>query len=112
LFKTGSFPNPDLWNGDFNSLSPSLIDWLAARGVKLVGIDTPSVDPADDQELASHQAIFRNDLAILEGIWLEGVAAGQYTLVAPPLKLEGADASPVRALLLPKGSFNEGTWNG
>lgn len=99
LFRTDSFPNPESWNGDFNALSPELVEYLAHHGVKLVGIDTPSVDPADDKLLESHQAIARMDLAILEGIVLEGVEEGLYTLIAPPLKLEGADASPVRALL-------------
>lgn len=101
LFKTGSFPNPDSWNGDFNSLSPELIEWLAQKGVRLVGIDTPSIDPSDDTELPSHQAVYRNDLAVLEGIDLSQTQPGRYLLIAPPLRLEGADASPVRALLLP-----------
>jgi len=100
LFRTGSFPNPHEWNDDFNSLSPELIEFLAAQGVKLVGIDTPSVDPADDQSLHSHQAIYRYDLAILEGLVLEEIPDGLYTLLAQPLRIEGGDASPVRALLL------------
>jgi len=106
LFATGSFPDPDHWNGDFNSLSPELIDYLASRAVKLVGIDTPSVDPADSKALESHQAIYRNDLAILEGLVLDSVPEGLYTLIALPLRLEGVDASPVRAVLaeLPTGA--------
>jgi arylformamidase len=100
LFSTGSFPDPDKWNGDFNSLSPELIDQLAGLGVTLVGIDTPSVDPADSKGLESHQAIFRHDLCVLEGIILHHVPAGRYTLVALPLALKDADASPVRAILL------------
>ena len=100
LLRTGSFPNPDRWNGDFAALSPELVDWLADRGVRLVGIDTPSIDPADDRALETHQAVYRRDLAVLEGLVLEGVADGRYTLLAQPLKIEGADASPVRALLI------------
>ncbi|MEZ4271763.1 MAG: cyclase family protein [Myxococcota bacterium] len=100
LFKTGSFPDPNHWNADFNSLSAELIDHLVTQGVCLVGIDTPSVDPADDKELESHQAIARHDMAILEGIVLEHVPPATYTLIALPLKLENADASPVRAVLL------------
>jgi len=103
LFKTGSFPDPDRWNGDFNSLSPELIDWLASRDVLLVGIDTPSVDPADSQGLESHHRIFEHDLAILEGIVLDAADEGLYELIALPLRIEGADASPVRAILLPHG---------
>ncbi len=100
LFKTGSFPDADQWNGDFNSLSPELVDGLADQGVVLVGIDTPSVDPAESKALESHQRIYRRDLSILEGIVLGHVPDGIYTLIALPLRIEGADASPVRAVLL------------
>jgi arylformamidase len=100
LISTGSFPDPDSWNNDFNSLSPELIDDLATKGVKLLGIDTPSVDPADSKGLESHQAIFRHDLCVLEGLILNRVPAGRYTLVALPLRLKDADASPVRAILM------------
>lgn len=99
LFRTGSFPNPDQWNDDFNSLSPELIHWLADQGVSLVGIDTPSVDPATSKGLESHQALFARNVAVLEGIILNQVPDGLYTLVALPLRLKDADASPVRAIL-------------
>jgi arylformamidase len=102
LFKTSSFPDPNHWNNDFNSLSPELIEFLADRGVVLVGIDTPSVDPVDSKALESHQALHRRNLAVLEGINLEQVKEGVYTLVALPLRLKDADASPVRAILLNK----------
>lgn len=101
LFATGSFPDPESWNDDFASLSPELVDALADQGVRLVGIDTPSVDPASSKALESHAAVARRDLAILEGLALEGVTPGLYTLIALPLKLAGADASPVRAVLAP-----------
>jgi arylformamidase len=100
LFATGTFPDPEDWNVDFASLSAELVDWLAARGVALVGIDTPSVDLFEDKVLEAHQAILRHDLAILEGIVLKHVVPGLYTLVALPLRIPGADASPVRAALV------------
>jgi arylformamidase len=102
LFRTESFPRPDDWNSDFNALSPELVDYLASQQVVLVGIDTPSIDPAEDQMLESHQAVARHDMAILEGIVLRDVPDGVYTLVALPLRLQGADASPVRAVLIKK----------
>lgn len=101
LFRTGSFPNPDEFNEDFVAFSPELLNWLADRGVTLVGIDTPSADLFSDKELLSHQVLLKRDLAILEGVTLSAVEPGKYTLIALPLKLEGADASPVRAALLP-----------
>jgi arylformamidase len=99
LIRTGSHPDPTRFNEDFAALEASLIDALAERGVVLVGIDTPSVDLFQSKDLPSHQALLRNDLAVLEGLALEGVSDGVYELIAPPLKLTGFDASPVRALL-------------
>ena len=60
LFHTDSYPNPEKWNGDFNALSSELIDFLAAKGVILAGIDTPSVDLAEDKQLETHQALHRH----------------------------------------------------
>ncbi len=104
LIRTGSFPDPEAWNEDFASLSAELVEDLAARGVRLVGIDTPSIDLQDDKLLESHHAVAAHDLAVLEGLVLSGVRPGRYTLIAFPLKLEGADAAPVRAVLLDSGS--------
>ena len=104
LFRTNSFRDPDCWSDEFNSLSAALIAELSAAGVILVGIDTPSVDPAGDRDLLSHNEIYKCDLRVLEGIILDDVAPGMYTLIALPLKIAGADAAPVRAVLIePKG---------
>ena len=100
LFHTGTFPDPENWNNDFAALSPELVDHLADQGVRLVGLDTPSVDLFDDKALESHTAIFRRDLCILEGVILDAVMPGLYTLIALPLRILGADASPVRAVLI------------
>jgi arylformamidase len=100
LIKTGSFPDPQVFNQDFNSLSPQLVEHLHAAGGVLVGIDTPSVDPFNDKVLETHQALARTDMANLEGLVLTDVAPGLYTLIAFPLPLAGADASPVRAVLV------------
>ena len=99
LFKSGTFPDPNDFTTDFASLSPELVELVAARGGVLVGIDTPSVDPFDDKELLAHHALARHGMANLEGLVLAHVPAGLYTLIALPLPLEGADASPVRAVL-------------
>jgi len=99
LFRTGTFPDPRQWNDDFASLSPELIDALHDRGVVLVGIDTPSVDPFDSKALEAHATLAAYDMANLEGIVLDGVAEGEYELIAAPLRIRGGDASPVRAVL-------------
>ena len=99
LLCTETFPDPRAWNDDFASLSPELIDWLHNRSVILVGIDTPSVDPFESKELEAHQALARHDMANLEGLVLGHVEEGEYELIALPLRLAGADGSPVRAVL-------------
>ena len=102
LFKTGSFSDPDLWKNEFVSLSPQLIHYLKSKNVILVGIDTPSVDPWDSKELESHESLFQTNMRVLEGLILNKVPAGLYDLIALPLRIEDADASPVRAILLPR----------
>jgi arylformamidase len=99
LFRTGTFPDPRRWNNDFASLSPELVDDLYHHSVRLIGIDTPSVDPFDSKALEAHHAFARNDMAMLEGLVLDGVEEGEYELIALPLRIKGADASPVRAIL-------------
>lgn len=100
LFKTNTFSDPNLWRDDFASLSPELLRLCAEKKVCLVGIDTPSVDPSDSKTLDAHQVLFQANMAVLEGLLLKDVAAGFYTLIALPLPFVGADASPVRAVLL------------
>lgn len=100
LIGTGTFPDPNQFSTDFASLSPELVDWLASQSVRLVGIDTPSIDLFADPDLASHNAVLHHDMAVLEGLVLAHVPAGAYTLLALPLKIAGADASPVRAALV------------
>jgi arylformamidase len=99
LIATGTFPDPEQFNTDFAALSPELVRRLHEQGVKLIGIDTPSVDLFDSKDLASHHEFLRCDMAILEGLILRDVPEGVYELIALPLKLVGFDASPVRAVL-------------
>jgi arylformamidase len=99
LFATGTYPDPDVFTTDFAALSAPLVERLAAAGVVLVGIDTPSVDLFDSKDLPSHHTCLRTGMAVLEGIVLDGVGPGIWELIALPLRLEGFDASPVRAVL-------------
>lgn len=77
-----------------------LADWLGARGVCLLGLDSDSMDAFASKELPAHKRLMRHGIAILEGIDLSRVEDGRYELVALPLRLVGADASPVRAVLI------------
>jgi arylformamidase len=99
LLATGTYPDPERFNEDFAALSPELVQWLHDRGVRLVGIDTPSVDLFDSKDLPAHRTFLRCNMAILEGLVLAGVPEGLYELIALPLRLVGFDASPVRAVL-------------
>jgi arylformamidase len=75
------------------------VEALADLGVRLVGIDTASVDPAGSKTLDSHQVLRRRGLRVLENLVLDEVPEGDYELIALPLRLTSADASPVRAVL-------------
>lgn len=101
LLKTGTFPDPTQFNEDYAGLDPDLIEWLAHRGVRLVGVDTPSVDVFTSKDLPAHHACLTGDILILEGLVLADVPEGRYELIALPLRLSGFDASPVRAVLRP-----------
>jgi arylformamidase len=89
----------DRWDPALSAYAPETIERLAQRGVKLVGIDTASIDPAESKTLDSHQVIRRLGLRVLENLVLDDVPEGDYELIALPLKLMTADASPVRAVL-------------
>jgi arylformamidase len=89
----------DRWDPALAAFAPATIERLADAGVRLVGIDTASIDPADSKTLDSHQVIRRRNLRVLENLVLDDVPEGDYELIALPLKLMTADASPVRAVL-------------
>ncbi|AVS87656.1 arylformamidase [Paracidovorax avenae] len=89
----------DRWDAALAAYAPDTIERLADLGVVLVGIDTASIDPADSKSLDSHQVIRRRGLRVLENLVLDAVPEGDYELIALPLKLSTADASPVRAVL-------------
>ena len=89
----------DRWDAALAAYAPEAIERLADRGVKLIGIDTASIDPAQSKTLDAHQVIRRRGLRVLENLVLDEVPEGDYELIALPLKLTTADASPVRAVL-------------
>ena len=99
LVRTYSRMPVDRWDPHLTAFAPQTIERLAALGIVLVGIDTASIDPADSKTLDSHQVIRRLNLRVLENLVLDEVPEGDYELIALPLKLMAADASPVRAVL-------------
>ena len=99
LFRTGTFPDFERWNEDFAYLDPGLVRRLGKMGVKLVGIDTPSVDPYDSKDLLAHHTILEMGMRNLEGLDLTEAEPADYELIALPLRLTEVDSSPVRAVL-------------
>ena len=99
LVRTYQHMPVDHWDGGLAAYAPDTVERLAALGVTLIGIDTASIDPADSKTLDSHQTIRRLNLRVLENLVLDDVPEGDYELIALPLKLMTADASPVRAVL-------------
>jgi arylformamidase len=86
---------PDRWP----VLSVGVVATLVGRGLKLLGVDTPSVDARHSKTLEVHHALFDAGAFNLENLDLRSVEDGEYELVAYPVLLEGVDAAPVRAVL-------------
>ena len=87
------------FDDQLTAFHPNTVSELADLGVQLIGIDSASIDPADSKALPSHQVIRQRGLRVLENLFLDEVPEGDYELIALPLKLMSADASPVRAVL-------------
>jgi len=99
LFRTFErFPH-NAWDNDTTAIAAEAIERLASKGVKLVGVDGPSIDPQSSKSMDAHKAVLKHDIRVLEGLVLDDVAQGQYELIALPLAIIGGDASPVRAIL-------------
>jgi arylformamidase len=99
LLRTNSWSDPSQFPETITYLRPDLGAFLAEHGVRLIGVDVPSVDPIDSKELAAHHSLNEHGVHILESIDLSDVKPGLYELIALPLPLEEGDGSPVRAVL-------------
>jgi arylformamidase len=87
------------WDENFTAIAAASIDALAAVGTRLIGTDTPSLDPQTSRTMDAHNAVCRAGMAILEGLVLDDVPPGDYELIALPIKFANLDAAPVRAVL-------------
>ena len=99
LMRTAEVSDPRTFPSEFTSLSVEVVEHLACRRVVLIGLDSPSVDPFESEDLPVHKTLHRHGIANLECLQLDGVPSGDYELIALPLRLKGRDASPVRAIL-------------
>jgi arylformamidase len=99
LLRTYAKVPQDRWDDAFRAIAAETIELLAHNNVLLIGTDTPSLDPQESKTMDAHHAVKRHGMSILEGLILDEVPAGDYELIALPLRLAHLDASPVRAIL-------------
>jgi arylformamidase len=99
LVKTGRWSDSTVFPQKIPVLAADVPVWLQKNGVKLLGLDLPSVDDIDSKSLQNHHALSRAGIAIIESLDLSDVAPGVYNFAALPLKIAGADGAPVRAVL-------------
>ena len=99
LFRTDAWLDRTIFPAAIPTLDPATPAYLKELGVVLAGFDLPSVDDLDSKTLPVHHALAASGIAILEGLDLAAVVAGEYELIALPLRLVGADGAPVRAIL-------------
>ena len=93
------FSDGTVFDARFTALGPAAAEVLVRAGVRLVGIDTPSMDHATSKDLPAHHVLLRGGVALLENLDLSRVTPGDYELIALPLRIVGGDSSPVRAVL-------------
>lgn len=107
LFKTASHPRAETeWPTSITPLESATVSVLRQHGTVLTGTDAPSVDPLDSSDLPAHHALTEAGIVNLEGLSLSYVKPGLYSLLALPLKIQGADAAPVRAVLAEHTAFS------
>ncbi|MBW8771610.1 MAG: cyclase family protein [Gemmatimonadetes bacterium] len=99
LLRTGHCIADGAFPSDWPVLDPTVAATLAERGLRLFGVDAPSVDTRHSTQLEVHHALFGGGAFVLENLDLRGVSEGRYELIALPQRLAGLDAAPVRAVL-------------
>lgn len=102
LFRTLAWANPDVFPEKIPHIELDLAPFLASKGIQLIGMDVPSVDPIDSKDLPAHNSLHKHGIHILESLLLDDIEPGDYELIALPLPLVEGDGSPVRAILRQK----------
>lgn len=104
LVKTQQSYEPGVFPEEVPVLTEEAVNYISSIGIKLFGIDVPSVDDIDSKDLKIHHTLYENDIMIIENVVLEEAPGGYYDFIALPLKIEGADGSLVRAAVRKRGS--------
>ena len=99
LIKTNRWKDSTVFPKQIPVIAADIPLWLQKNGVKLLGMDLPSVDEIDSKSLQNHHALAGAGIAIVESLDLSGVGPGIYNFVALPLKIAGGDGAPLRAIL-------------
>lgn len=105
LFRTSETHDADTFDEAFCALGERAAQRAVDLGLRLVGLDTPSIDHCTSKTMGGHKILLGGGIAILENLDLTAVLEGDYELIALPLKIRGGDAAPIRAVLreLPPG---------
>jgi len=99
LVKTDRWSDSTVFPEQIPVIAADVPAWLQKNGVKLLGLDLPSMDEIDSKSLQNHHALARAGIAIVESLDLSNVAPGIYNFAGLPLKIAGADGAPMRAIL-------------
>lgn len=105
LLRTNAWDNRNKFPESIPAFDLDIVEWMVEQGIILFGVDLPSVDAITSKDLSMHHALNGAGRYILEGLVLDNVNEGIYELIALPLKIEGADGSPVRAILIERESI-------
>jgi arylformamidase len=85
---------------DYTYLAPDGAQYLVDNGVELVGIDYLSIEQFHSGHHKTHRTLLEKSVVILEGLDLSVPAPGKYELICLPLRIEGCDGAPARAVLI------------
>lgn len=99
LLKTKKVTNIEQFPSSIPLLRENIGEFLQEKGIFLLGLDIPSVDDIESKELPVHHTLYQHGVNILENLYLQNVVEGEYEMIALPLRIVGADGSPVRAVL-------------
>jgi arylformamidase len=104
--RNGALWQDNAFQTDFVALSESGAEWLVAHGIRLVAMDYLSADIFASQDFRAHDVLLQHGMVIVEGIMSQEIQEGWYTLICLPLRLQGADGAPARAVLI-RGEFSK-----
>lgn len=101
LLRTSTPNNPRLFPEQITYITKEGASYMKEKGIQLIGVDIPSIDPLDSKNMEGHHALYQNGICILENVMLDHVEPGEYDLIALPLPIQDGDGSPVRAVIRP-----------